>query len=66
MNADETEALVAAWELHHKILLEIKKLANINPSLAYGVVRTAEIVIDIIFLRRSQEAEKQPKPEDSK
>lgn len=63
MNKEEQKALVKAWELEHKILREIRDLAEMNYCLAYGCIRTAETMIDVIAVKKMEDAQKKAKPE---
>lgn len=50
MNKEQTQALLEAWELKGKILQDIRKLALMNVTLAYGVVDTGKTLIDVIMV----------------
>ena len=59
MKKEEQKLLVKAWELEHKILREIRDLAEMNYCLAYGCVRTAETLVDFIAVGKMQKALKE-------
>ena len=61
MEKSEKQALVEAWERSHKIIRDIRNLAEQNTFLAYGVIRQAETIVDIIMVRKAHEANKQIK-----
>ena len=66
MNKAEQKLLVEAWEEHGRILSAIKRLAARNVSLAYGVIRTGETIIDmqtVAAVRREMEKQTPPKPD---
>ncbi len=48
MDKEQKKLLVMAWEKQNKILRDIRDLASMNVSLAYGLIRTAETMIDMI------------------
>ncbi len=52
MKKEEEELLMQAWELQHKILQEIRGLAEMNFCLAYGCLRTAETMVDLIAISK--------------
>ena len=52
MTKEQKQALERAWRLHHKIQDDLRKLALLNPPLAYGCIRTAQTMIDMIMIRR--------------
>ena len=52
MDKTQKAALVRAWKLHGQILKDIGALAEMNPSIAYGCIRTAEIMIDMMMVDR--------------
>ena len=58
MNKEELAALGEAWELRLKIVKDIAKLAAYHPSLAYGCIQEAEVIVDTIMFGRLQEAKK--------
>lgn len=58
MDKGQKALLVRAWRKHGLILQELRDLAEMNVSLAYGCIRTAESMIDMIMIRQS----KQPDP----
>ena len=65
MDKLQQKLLVAAWGKQQKILREIRDLASINVDLAYGLIRTAETMIDIIMVdnvRKVKEKEERVKP----
>ncbi len=69
MKKEERDLLIKAWELEHKILREIRDLAEMNYCLAYGCVRTAETIIDFIAVSglhkvQQEEAKKNPTPKE--
>ncbi len=55
---EEKKLLVEAWDLHHKILDELRKLALMNVSMAYGCIRTAETMTDVIMVDRVRQTQK--------
>lgn len=48
MNKEQQKLLVQAWKLHSKILDDIQRLAAMNVAMAYGCVRTAETLVDLV------------------
>ncbi len=58
MKKEEQKLLVKAWELEHKILREIRDLATMNYTLAYGCIRTAETMVDFIAVAKMHEVQK--------
>ena len=50
MDKEQKKLLVQAFELQNKILRDIQDLASMNPSLAYGLIRSAETLIDMIIV----------------
>lgn len=69
MNKEEQKVLVEAWELQGKIIKEIRDLAIMNEALAYGCIRTAETLVDMMFVdkfRKLQEELSQSKGKEVK
>ena len=64
MNKIVQRALVGAWEKQHKILREIRDLAEVNVSFAYGCIRTAETMIDMIMVNKSRKLIKEEKSKE--
>mgnify|MGYP001566969463 CR=1 FL=1 len=65
MDKLQQKLLVAAWRKQQKILREIRDLASTNVVLAYGLIRTAETMIDMIMVdnvRKVKEKEERVKP----
>ena len=61
MNKEEKEALAGAWKVSNIIIREIRDLAKVNTMLAYGVIRQAETMIDLIFVDNFHKANKEEK-----
>ena len=59
MDKEQKKALVEAWQLHSKIIREIRDLALMNEALAYGCVRTAETIIDMLMVDKLRETQKE-------
>ena len=56
MDKEQKKALCEAWKLQSKIMVEIRDLAEMSPPLAYGLVRTAETMVDMIFINKTKVA----------
>ena len=54
MDKEQKKALIKGWELENKILRELRDLAEMNITLAYGCIRTAETMIDMIAVAQFQ------------
>lgn len=50
MDKEQKKLLVMAWETHHRLLREIRDLACVNIPLAYGLIRTAETMLDVMMV----------------
>ena len=62
--AKETkQALLQAWRLHKQIIKDIRRLARMNLPLAYGCIRSAEVMLDMIFVASVRKA-KEKSPDD--
>jgi len=61
MDKAQKAALVRAWEFKDKILRDIGKLGAINPSIAYGCIRTAETIIDMMMVNRLRDVAQREK-----
>ena len=61
MTKEEKEALAGAWKVSNIIIREIRDLAKVNTMLAYGVIRQAETMIDLIFVDNFHKANKEEK-----
>ena len=66
MDKEQKAALVKAWELQGKILQDIGKLAGINKTLAYGCLRTAETIVDMVMVDRLRAEEAKLRDEAQK
>ena len=62
MKKEDKRLLVKAWVKHGRLLSEIKQLSRMSPSIAYGLIRTAEIMIDLEMVFRAREAAKTAEP----
>ena len=58
MNKEQTKLLVQAWELQGRITEDLERLAHMSPILAYGCIRTAETIVDVIMVNRVRSASK--------
>lgn len=58
MDKEQKRMLIDAWTLHGEIIHQISALANMNVSLAYGCIRTAETMIDMIMVNNIRKKEK--------
>ena len=61
MDKEQKKLLVKAFELQSKILRDISDLAGMNKSLAYGCIRTAETLIDILMVDDMSKKQELPK-----
>ena len=52
INKEQKAALVRAWKLQGQILKDIGALAEMNPPIAYGCIRTAETMVDMLMVDR--------------
>jgi len=50
MDKEQKALLVHAWELHAKIVKDIGRLAIMSPLMAYGCIRSAETMIDVLMV----------------
>ena len=56
MDKEQKKWLCEAWDKQGKIMAEIRDLAEASPTLAYGLIRSAETMIDMIFVHRAEKA----------
>jgi len=63
MDKEQEALLVEAWELQQKINQDLGKLAVMSPTLAYGCIRNAETLIDILTVDKLKEQLKTSKEE---
>ena len=61
MDKEQKKLLVKAWQLQSKILRDISDLAGMNKPLAYGCIRTAETLIDILLVDEMSKKQELPK-----
>ena len=66
MNKKEKAAIVKGWEIQQEIIRDITALAQMNEPLAYGAIRTAETIIDMILVHRLDKAQKDIEQEQPK
>ena len=57
MDKEQKKLLVQAFELQNKILRDIKDLPFMNLSLVYGLIRTAETLLDMIMVDNVRKGE---------
>ncbi len=58
MGKQETRTLHRQWVRANRLLREIVALGQINPILAYGIIRTAENFVDSEMVLRMQQVAK--------
>lgn len=55
MDKEQKKNLVDAWGLMGRISEDLHKLATMNTTLAYGCIRSAETLIDMIMVDKLRE-----------
>lgn len=58
LDKEQYRAFKKAWLLKGKIEHDIDELAQMNPSLAFGAIRTGETITEMQLLNRIKDAQK--------